>query len=169
MRPGFSTISIRCTHRAQIEAVLSGGLQPTHLDWHALRIGGRQQIFNVMLDLAKEYGLALRSPGPSWSQKLQGQGLPAIDHIFLDSYMISPAEKAGRFAELLRELPDGLSEWAVHPGLANAELAALDRQGAAFRQADFDFLVSGEARDILEKEGIILLDYRALQPFWRRA
>src|SRR5688572_18876509 len=27
--------------RAQIEAVLDAGLKPTHLDWHALRISGR--------------------------------------------------------------------------------------------------------------------------------
>jgi predicted glycoside hydrolase/deacetylase ChbG (UPF0249 family) len=35
--------------RAQIEAVLAAGLTPTHLDWHALRIGGRADIFDVIL------------------------------------------------------------------------------------------------------------------------
>lgn len=30
--------------RAQIEVVLVAGLQPTHLDWHALRISGREDI-----------------------------------------------------------------------------------------------------------------------------
>ena len=41
--------------RAQIEVVLTAELKPTHLDWHSLRIGGRTDIFDVMLRLAKEY------------------------------------------------------------------------------------------------------------------
>jgi chitin disaccharide deacetylase len=40
--------------RAQIEAVLAAGLTPTHLDWHALRIGGRVDIADLMLRLAKD-------------------------------------------------------------------------------------------------------------------
>jgi hypothetical protein len=31
------------------------------------------------------------------------------------------------------------------------------------RKADFDFLISPEAREILTEEGIILVGYRALQ------
>lgn len=49
--------------RAQIESVLAAGLHPTHLDWHTLRIDGRQDIADLMLRLAQEYGLALRVPG----------------------------------------------------------------------------------------------------------
>lgn len=30
--------------RTQIEVVLAAGLKPTHLDWHCLRIGGREDI-----------------------------------------------------------------------------------------------------------------------------
>jgi hypothetical protein len=35
------------------------------------------------------------------------------------------------------------------------------------RQTDFDILISQEAKDIVKEEGIILLDYRALQVVWR--
>ena len=38
--------------RGQIEALLAAGLKPTHLDWHSLRIGGREDIFDLMLRLA---------------------------------------------------------------------------------------------------------------------
>ncbi len=70
-------------------------------------------------------------------------------------------------ARLLREVPKGLSEWAIHPGLANAELRAIEGEGSLFRQADFDFLISEEARQVVKEEGILLLDYRALQAVWR--
>jgi predicted glycoside hydrolase/deacetylase ChbG (UPF0249 family) len=64
--------------RAQIEVVLAAGLKPTHLDWHALRIGSRPTILELMLRLAREYGLALRIAGRSWIEKLQSRGLPTI-------------------------------------------------------------------------------------------
>jgi predicted glycoside hydrolase/deacetylase ChbG (UPF0249 family) len=153
--------------RAQIEAVLATGLKPTHLDWHSLRIGGRADIFEAMLRLAREYGLALRVAGQSWIEKMQSQGFPTNDYDFLDSYLLDPMDKSARYAQMLRELPAGLSEWAVHPGLDTAELLAIEPDGKHIRQTDFDFLMSQEAKDIVKEEGIILLDYRALQVVWR--
>jgi hypothetical protein len=153
--------------RAQIEAVLAAGLKPTHLDWHALRLSSREDILALMLDLAREYGLALRVFGQSWIKKVQSHGLPTNDYDFLDSYLIDPADKLTGFKRLLRELPTGLSEWAVHPGLANAELLAIDPGGANIRQTDFDFLTSQQAKDVIEEEGIILFDYRALPDVWK--
>jgi chitin disaccharide deacetylase len=153
--------------RAQIEVVLAAGLKPTHLDWHALRIGSRPDILELMLRLAKEYGLALRMAGRSWIEKVQSQGLPANDYDFLDSYLLDPVTKAASYAELLHKLPVGLSEWAVHPGLDNPELLAIEPGGNHIRQTDFDFLTSQQAKDIVKEEGIILLDYRALQDVWK--
>lgn len=153
--------------RAQIEVVLAAGLQPTHLDWHALRLGGRDDIFDVMRQLAVEYGLALRVAGQSRIANLQHQGFPTNDYDFLDSYLIDPANKSAHYAHLLHELPVGLSEWAIHPGLNNAELKAIDPGGSHIRQTDFDFFTSQQAQDIVAQEGIILLDYRALQDIWK--
>ena len=153
--------------RAQIEAVLAAGLKPTHLDWHSLRISGRTDIPAIMLKLAREYGLALRVAGKSWIERVQSQGLPSSDYDFLDSYLLDPVEKSARYAQMLRELPAGLSEWAVHPGLDTPELLAIEHEGRHFRQADYDFLMSQEASDIVKEEGIILLDYRPLQNIWK--
>jgi hypothetical protein len=154
--------------RVQIEGVLALGLRPTHLDWHALRISSRPDIVEVMVRLAKEYGLALRVMGRSWIENLQSRRLPTNDYDFLDSYLLDPATKVARYAQLLRELPAGLSEWAVHPGLNTPELQAIDPGGSYIRQADYDFLTSQAAKDIVREEGIILLDYRALQAVWKQ-
>ena len=153
--------------RSQIETVLAAGLKPTHLDWHAIRLNGRVDIFDLMLRLAKEYGMAFRVMGRSFIQKVQNQGLPSNDHDFLDSYSLDPVNKSARYAQMLHELPTGLSEWAVHPGLDNSELLAMEPDGNHGRQTDFDFLMSQEAKDIVKEEGIILFDYRALQEVWR--
>jgi predicted glycoside hydrolase/deacetylase ChbG (UPF0249 family) len=154
--------------RAQIEAVLAAGFRPTHLDWHALRIAGRPDIFSLMIRLAKEYGLALRLMGRALIEKMQAQGLPTIDYDFLDSYLLNPVHKTARYAQLLRDLPAGLSEWAVHPGLDNAELLAIEPASNHERQTDFIFWTSQQAKELVREEGIILLDYRALQAVWNK-
>ena len=120
--------------RAQIEAVLAAGLRPTHLDWHCLRDGGRPDIFDLTLGLASEYGLALRVFDPTRSERLQRRGLPATDHGVVDSTRLATAGKTARFVRMLRELPAGLSEWAVHPGLGTAEARAIDGWWASARR-----------------------------------
>lgn len=152
--------------RAQINAVLAEGLTPSHLDWHCLADGGRPDIFDLSVRLAREHGLALRVHGREAASRLQDQGLPALDHPVLDSYGLGWEDKAARYAELLRALPPGLSEWAVHPSLGDAEAQALEPETWRVRRADFDFVTSPEARRIVEEEGIELLDYRALQAIW---
>ena len=74
--------------RAQIDTVLGAGLQPTHLDWHSLRLGSRTDIYDLMFGLAKEYGLALRVRGREMIEKVQSEGLPTNDYDFLDSYFL---------------------------------------------------------------------------------
>jgi hypothetical protein len=85
----------------------------------------------------------------------------------VDSTRLATANKTARFVRLLRELPAGLSEWAVHPGLGSAEARTIDGWWAK-RVADLRFLVSREAAETVAAEGIVLLDYRALQAIWDR-
>lgn len=153
--------------RAQIETVLAAGLRPTHLDWHALRIARKPQLFDVMFGLARAYGLALRVRERALIERVQRLGLPVNDYDFLDSYELGAADKTARYIQLLRDLPAGLSEWAVHPGLADAELRAIDPAGAPIRQADADSLLSGAIREVIRQEGIILLSYQPLQQVWQ--
>lgn len=158
---------VEAEFRAQIETVLAAKLTPTHLDWHCLHMGGRPDIFDLTFGLAKEYGLALRVYERTLIDKMQRLGLPTDDHNLLDSFRLEIAGKSARYAQLLRDLPVGLSEWAVHPGLEDGELRAIDPDGARTRQTDLDFLVSEEARAIIQQEGITLLSYKPLQDVWR--
>ena len=169
--PGFlaqvNFVELEMEFRAQIEAVLTAGLKPSHVDWHSLRISSRPDILDIMFKLAREYGLALRVAGEASIENVQRRGFPCNDSHFLDSYGIDPVSKSAHYAQLLRALPEGLSEWALHPWLDSAELLAIEPEGNHIRQTDFDFLMSQEAKDIVKEEGIILLDYRALQGVWR--
>jgi hypothetical protein len=37
------------------------------------------------------------------------------------------------------------------------------------RRSDYEFLISRRARELLEAEGIVLIDYRPLQRLWSQA
>ena len=170
-QPGFLARArleeLEIEFRAQIEAVLSAGLRPTHLDWHCLYDGGRDDVFDLTVGLAQEYGLALRVFDATRSERLRRRGLPAADHGVVDSTRLATANKTARFVRMLCKLPAGLSEWAVHPGRGTAEARAIDGWWAK-RAADLQFLVSREAWETVAAEGIVLLDYRALQAIWDR-
>ena len=153
--------------RTQIDAVLAANLTPTHLDWHCLADGGRADIFEMTLGLAKEYGLALRVGSQPFIDQVQNRGLPTNDHALLDSFSLDLDDKSARYAELLRELPAGLTEWAVHPSLGSAESRAIDPGGWRVRRTDLEFLTSPRAREIIQAEGIILISYEPLQRVWQ--
>jgi predicted glycoside hydrolase/deacetylase ChbG (UPF0249 family) len=153
--------------RSQIEAVLASGLTPTHLDWHALADGGREDIFDLGLALAEEYRLAARVWLERGRRTARQQGLPVVDHDFLDSFSLDVETKANRYLQLLHELPAGLSEWAVHPGLGDAASRKIDN-GWRVRRTDLEFLISPEAREAVRREGIMIIDYRAIKDAWWR-
>jgi predicted glycoside hydrolase/deacetylase ChbG (UPF0249 family) len=153
--------------RAQIEAVLVTGLQPTHLDWHCLLDGGRADVFEMSVRLATEYGVALRVDSRLFGDRLQRQGLPTANHELLDSFALAIEDKAARYAELLRALPAGLTEWAVHPGLGTVDARRIDPNGWRVRQTDLAFLTSPQAREIVQQEGITLISYGPLQTAWQ--
>jgi predicted glycoside hydrolase/deacetylase ChbG (UPF0249 family) len=153
--------------RTQIETALTAELEPTHLDWHCFLDGGRDDVFELGVALAREYGLALRASERGTQQRLKSDGLPAIDHPLLDSFSLEIDGKSTRYAELLRTLPPGLSQWAVHPALADDEAKGIDPGGWRVRRTDYEFLLSRQAYEIIAREDIVLLDYAGLQQVWR--
>jgi predicted glycoside hydrolase/deacetylase ChbG (UPF0249 family) len=152
--------------RAQLGVVLAAGLRPTHLDFHSIADGGRDDILDLTVALAAEHGLAVRVWLEPGRRRARGHGRPVVDHPFLDSTRLDPTTKADRYAELLRALPPGLTEWAVHPAAADPAAEVADPDGWRGRRGDLEFLVSPRARELVAEEGVVLIDYRPLQDAW---
>lgn len=152
--------------RAQIDAVVDVGLSPTHLDWHCLADGGRADIFDLSMALAREYGLAARVWLDDGHRKARAQGKPVVGNTFLDSYSVDLDDKAATYERMLRELPPGLNEWAIHPAHGTEQWQAIEPTGWRVRQSDHAFLTSPRAREIIADEAITVIDYRPLQHAW---
>ncbi|MFB7271973.1 polysaccharide deacetylase family protein [Streptomyces sp. NPDC056244] len=158
---------IELEFRAQIDAVADAGLTPAHLDFHCLADGGRDDILDLTVMLAAEYGLAVRVWLEPARRTMRRRGLPVTDNEFLDSFSLGIEGKAAQYAQMLRDLSAGLNEWAVHPSLGNEESQAID-SGWPVRRTDYEFLTSPQARDVLQQEDITVIDYRTIQQVWSR-
>lgn len=163
----LSLSELECEFRTQVETVIATGLKPTHLDSHCHIHIRRKDIFEMTSSLSKEYGIALRVGSREFIDGLRKQGYPTDDHSTLDSYRLETRDKPVLYPKLLRELPPGLSEWAIHPGIGDEELKSIMPDWEV-RQADFDFFTSKEAREIVEEENINIISYRPLLDAWER-
>ena len=152
--------------RAQIDAVVDAGLAATHLDWHCLADGGRADILDLAIALADEYGLAARVWLDDGRRKAREQSKPVVDNPFVDSYAISLDDKTATYERMLRNLPAGLNEWAIHPAQGTDEWQRIEPTGWRIRQTDYAFLTSPQARKIIDHESITVIDYRPLQQVW---
>ena len=145
---------VEAEFRAQIEKVLSAGVHPTHLDWHCLADGGREDVFEVTLALAEEYRTTIRAWTPHGRRRASERGYRVQDQPFLDSFALPVAGRLELLLERVEHLPDGLSEWAMHP-------ATPDRNdtGAGVRAADRELLLSPLLREAVDEAGVAVLGY----------
>lgn len=83
----------------------------------------RSNIFDLAIRLAAEYRIASRVWLADGLGKARQQRKPVVDNPFVDSYSIGLEGKAARYSRMVHELPPGLNEWAIHPGLGTRPLA----------------------------------------------
>ncbi|MGL5851220.1 MAG: ChbG/HpnK family deacetylase [Phycicoccus sp.] len=153
IRPGAveAAVGTMVEFRAQIELVLDR-VRPTHLDWHVLLDGGREDIFDLTLTLADEYRLGIRAWSGRSRSMLVAAGRPVQDHPFLDSFAISLEDRERHLLAQLRALLPGTTEWALHP----ASAASYDR-GAEVRLSDYRFLMSDKTRQVIDEENVLVV------------
>lgn len=153
--------------RLQIDFALGHGLTITHLDSHCNTHDSRDDFLEMTVRLAREYGLALRVHNEKYLEQLKKDRLPTLDYPDLDSFWLPVEGKFQTYLKLLRELPEGLSEWGIHPAYESAELRAITPEWPV-RDSDYKFFNSDEFRHAIQSEGIILASYQLLQPYWKR-
>jgi predicted glycoside hydrolase/deacetylase ChbG (UPF0249 family) len=153
--------------RAQIAWVRAAGLQPTHLDFHCLPDGGRDDITDLTARIAAEEGLAMRTHGRGITDRLRAEGRAVVDHPVVDSYGLPVEGRLEQYLGLLHDLPVGVTEWAVHPGLGTEELRTMEPESWKIRRGDLDVVTSIAIREAIAAEGITLITWREMQATWQ--
>ena len=114
---------------AQIEFLLSVGIEPTHLDSHH-HVHGLPEVFPAFCELAKRHSLPVRSVTPEMTDALCVAGVPCIGLTLTEWY--GGDLSAGSLLQLLQ---DGVQkapqatrfEVMCHPGVVDESLPALSR------------------------------------------
>jgi hypothetical protein len=96
------------------------GRRPTHLDSHH-HVGLYPPVRDVVLDVARAAGVAVRSQDAAARERARSAGLRTPDHFFGEAGPGAYWSLAQTLARL-RALPPGVSEFMAHPGLFDDDL-----------------------------------------------
>lgn len=163
----------RAECRAQVEAALAWGVDPTHLDAHMDVLLARADLLEVYLDLAAEFRLPARMPSPDADgglgtlarERTQARGVLFPDHLV---YLWPRRTRDVLFGEI-PGLPPGVSEVFAHPVLDGGELRAYDPAHADLRAQDAECLTDPAVSDLLDRQGVKRISHRALRGLQRLA
>lgn len=158
----FTAEDLQTEITAQIERFITlAGRPPDHLDSHHNVSYWVPAAFDVMLKLAAQYGIPIRSPGqslenPAVQQVLEANQKPRwpqeLTHepVFYDTGATPENLRA-----ILANLPEGAAEFICHPGHPDD----LQEAYAAPRETELALLTDPAVRDLLQREGVQLVSF----------
>jgi predicted glycoside hydrolase/deacetylase ChbG (UPF0249 family) len=166
---------------AQVRKVQSAGIRPTHLDTHK-HTHLLPPVLNAVARIASEFeipwvrrpfDLPLNAGGVPWHRQamsktlgfartgfhrvLERHGCRTTDHFA--GFQITGHFDAAELARLIRQLPDGVTEFMCHPGFCTQELKAARTRLKESRRRELDALTSHEVRKALEESKVTLARY----------
>jgi len=170
---------------AQVRKVMEAGIRPSHLDTHkhahllppvleaVSRLSSEFQIPWVR----RPFDLPLHGGSVPWQRQvvswslglararfhrvLQRHGCRATDHFA--GFQITGHYDAAELARLIRDLPEGVTEFMCHPGFCTGELQAAHTRLKESRQRELDALTSAEVRAAIREAGVTLARYTEIR------
>jgi predicted glycoside hydrolase/deacetylase ChbG (UPF0249 family) len=164
---------------AQVRKIVRAGIRPTHLDTHKhthllppvldalarvaheFRIPWVRRPFDFGIDTGARLtksavALALRVTQPGFARALKA--LKTTD--YFAGFQLTGTLKESNLIGTLERLPEGLTEFMCHPGKCGPELRAASTRLKESREVELAALTSPEARSVIERRGIELVNYR---------
>jgi chitin disaccharide deacetylase len=170
---------------AQVRKVIAAGLRPSHLDSHkhthllppVLRAVARISAEFGIPWVRRPFDLPLHAGRVPWRRQAISKGLGfarARFQSFLTSrgcrttdhfagFQLTGHYDSGELAELIRRLPDGVTEFMCHPGFCTAELQASRTRLKESRQRELEALTSREVRQALAEANVTLTRYAEIR------
>jgi predicted glycoside hydrolase/deacetylase ChbG (UPF0249 family) len=178
---GVRGISIYDELSAQVRQVREAGIRPSHLDTHkhthllppvldaVARIASEFQIPWVR----RPFDLPLNAGSVPWQRQAVSRGLGftrarfhrvltrhgcrTTDHFA--GFQLTGHYDAAELARLIRQLPEGVTEFMCHPGFCTEELQAARTRLKESRRRELDALTSAEVRAAIQESGVTLASY----------
>lgn len=170
---------------AQVRKVVSAGLRPSHLDSHkhthllppVLRAVARVATEFQIPWVRRPFDLPIHAGRVPWQRRAISQGLGFARAGFqrfltrhgcrttdyFAGFQLTGYYNAAELAQLIRQLPDGITEFMCHPGFCTAELEVSRTRLKQSRQRELEALTSREVRQAIEESGVALARYREIR------
>lgn len=163
--------------RAQIERAIAFGIKPTHLDSHMGSLFVSPEFFKIFQKIGREYNMPvllpmnmIRQRAPHLETMIE-PGQFAINQFFSLWMSVAPEKWNETYSQFIAKITPGLHEIVVHLAYDNDEMQAVTIDhpdfGSAWRQRDYNFVVSDELKELLKKNNIHLLTWREIQKVWK--
>jgi predicted glycoside hydrolase/deacetylase ChbG (UPF0249 family) len=157
--------------RAQIDRAVAVGIHPTHLDSHMGVLFSRPDLFAVYVKVAREHKfpfLAVRTPdAPKELLSLLSDKDIVIDALVMADPAVNAANWKTFYTNAIKNLKPGVTEIIVHLGHDDAELQAVmvdhPDYGAAWRQRDYEAIMSQEFKTALKENHVVLIKWSDLK------
>jgi predicted glycoside hydrolase/deacetylase ChbG (UPF0249 family) len=165
---GWKLEEARLELSAQVEQARRSGIVPTHLDSHMLSVFGNADLTRAYIDLGRQVGIPFFVSDPLLSglDELIRDTDIVVDNVFSLRPGLPEREWKEYYLRVLRSLKPGLNELIVHLGYDDAELQAVTAGhafwGAAWRQRDYDAIMSEEFRSAIKERNIQLTGWNQL-------
>ena len=170
--PNLKMDEIKKEWRAQIEAFMrAAGRQPTHVDSHHHSSYFSPELFQAMLELAKEYDCAIRFPftgNISREIKETYKRLPELINKFNpprpDRFVADFYDERATHEELMsliNSLPDGTTEIMCHPGYTDDAFAKESVYNDQ-RDRELKILTDPSIKEAIHANGIQLITFAEL-------
>lgn len=173
--------------RNQIEAALSLGIDPTHLDSHQGSVFGlfsgrdfMEEVFDLCLEyrlpfllpkqVAKEASLneRLRGSFKEYIKKAEKLGLVLIDDIISIPYYLQEGEDykilKSTMMDKLSNIQEGITQVTIHPSFVTEEFKVLNPHWEK-REMEYKLFLDDEVKKLLLKEDIKLISWKEIRDF----
>jgi len=170
---------------AQVRKVQSAGIQPTHLDIHK-HTHLLPPVLDAVARIASEFripwvrrpfDLPLHGGSVPWRRQavsktlgfaragfqriLKRYGCRSTDHFA--GFQLTGRYDAAELARLIRQLPEGSTEFMCHPGFCTQELQSARTRLKESRRRELDALTSPEVRQAIEESNVTLARYAEIR------
>ena len=151
---------------AQVRKILAAGIEPTHLDTHK-HTHLAPPVLDAVARIAAEFEIRwVRRPfgipllRGHFHRVLARHGCRTTEHFA--GFRMTGRFRAPEMAQLIRQLPEGLTEFMCHPGYCGDDLRQARTRLKESRVRELEALLDSGVRAALADADVELVNYRAL-------
>jgi len=164
----------------QVRRILDAGISPTHLDTHK-HTHLLPPVLDAVARISEEFHIPwvrrpfdfpLQPGGVGWKNRLMRLMNGRFDHTltrhhcrstdWFAGFRLTGRYRSSDLVELIRALPEGVTEFMCHPGRCGDELRSARTRLKESREEELRALTASEVRTALAEAGVELVSYRDL-------